>query len=121
MFRYISSTTQAIREIANNSGAIYYASAPEIVPQCTIKAIPIGKKPDELVSPYQDPQASCGQGRSLNAAAFQSGQYPITRNLFVIVKQNGQTEEQAGETYAKLLLTNQGQELIAKAGFVRVR
>ncbi len=122
--RYISSTTQAIREIANNPGAIYYASAPEIVPQCTIRAISIGKKPEELISPYQDPQASagaCGQGRSLNVGAFQSGQYPITRNLFVIVKQNDQAEEQAGETYAKLLLTNQGQDLIAKAGFVKLR
>ena len=121
--KYVSNTTQAIREIANNPGAIYYASAPEIVPQCTIKAIPIGKKPEELISPYQDPQAigNCGQGRSLNVAAFQSGQYPITRNLFVIVKQNGQPDEQAGEAYAKLLLTNQGQELVAKAGFVRLR
>ncbi len=122
--RYISSTTQAIREIANNPGAIYYASAPEIVPQCTIKAIPVGKKPEELISPYQDPQAgssACGQSRSLNVAAFQSGQYPITRNLFVIVKQNGQVDEQAGEAYARLLLTNQGQDLVAKAGFVRLR
>lgn len=122
--RYISSTTQAIREIAANPGAIYYASAPEIVPQCTVKAIPLGKKPEDLISPYQDPQASsgaCGQGRSLNVAAFQSGQYPITRNLFVIVKQNGQADEQAGEAYAKLLLTNQGQDLVAKAGFVRLK
>jgi len=41
---------------------------------------------------------------------FRSGEYPITRRLFVIVKQNGQTE-QAGIAYANLLLTNQGQEL----------
>jgi phosphate transport system substrate-binding protein len=37
------------------------------------------------------------------------------------VKQNGQTDQQAGEAYARLLLTNQGQELISKAGFVRIR
>ncbi|MBD1844220.1 substrate-binding domain-containing protein [Cyanobacteria bacterium FACHB-63] len=118
--RYIGSTTEALREIANNPGAIYYASAPEIVPQCTIKAIPIGKTPEELISPYQDPQAAC-QRRSLKIEAFQSGQYPITRRLFVIVKQNGQVDEQAGDAYAKLLLTNQGQDLIEKSGFVRLR
>jgi phosphate transport system substrate-binding protein len=39
----------------------------------------------------------------------------------VIVKQNNQSDQQAGETYANLLLTNQGQELISKAGFVRIR
>jgi phosphate transport system substrate-binding protein len=39
----------------------------------------------------------------------------------VIVKQNGQNDQQAGEAYAKLLQTNQGQELITKAGFVRIR
>jgi len=39
-----------------------------------------------------------------------SGQYPITRQLFVIVKQNGQSDQQAGVAYANLLLTNQGQE-----------
>jgi len=119
--RYVGSTTQAIREIANNPGAIYYASAPEIVPQCTIKAIAIGRTSEELISPYQDPQVGACKQRSINAAAFQSGQYPITRRLFVIVKQNGQVDEQAGEAYAKLLLTNQGQDLVAKAGFVRLR
>lgn len=122
--RYVSSTTQAIREVASNPGAMYYASAPEIVPQCTIKAIALGKKQGEFVSPYQDSQmsqAACGKARLLNVAAFQSGQYPITRRLFVIVKQNGQVDEQAGEAYARLLLTNQGQDLVAKAGFVRLR
>lgn len=119
--RYISSTTEAIREIANNPGAIYYASAPEIVPQCTIKAIAIGRTPGEFVSPSQDPQVPDCKLRSLNVEALQSGRYPITRRLFVIIKQNGQLDEQAGEAYARLLLTNQGQDLIEKAGFVRLR
>lgn len=43
---------------------------------------------------------------------FQSKQYPITRSLFVVVKQNGQVEQQAGVAYANFLLSNQGQELI---------
>jgi phosphate transport system substrate-binding protein len=57
----------------------------------------------------------------LNAAAFRSGDYPITRNLFVILKENGQADQQAGEAYANWLLTPQGQELIEKAGFVRLK
>lgn len=78
-----------------------------------------------LVPPYKNPfvpSSQCpAQRNQLNADAFQNGQYPITRNLFVIVKQNGQIDQQAGEAYASLLLTPQGQELIEKAGFVRIR
>nr|WP_199292177.1 hypothetical protein [Coleofasciculus sp. FACHB-712] len=50
-----------------------------------------------------------------------NGQYPLTRRLSVIVKQNEQIEQRAGEAYAKLLLTDRGQKLVEKAGFVRIR
>lgn len=122
----IATTTEALRKLASLPGGIYYASAPEVVPQCTVKSLSIGRKPNELVTPYQGSLVSpdqCRQGQrnQLNIAAFQAGQYPLTRNLYVIVKQNGQTEEQAGEAYANFLLTAQGQDLISKAGFVRIR
>ncbi|MEL6162806.1 MAG: phosphate ABC transporter substrate-binding protein, partial [Cyanobacteria bacterium J06628_3] len=41
--------------------------------------------------------------------------------LFVVVKKNGQVDEQAGVAYANLLLAEEGQQLISKAGFVRIR
>jgi phosphate transport system substrate-binding protein len=123
--QFIPTTTQALREVANNQGGIYYASAPEVVPQCGVKTLPIGRQANELVPPYQEPfvpLSQCpSQRNQLNAKAFQSGTYPITRRLFVIVKQNGQVDQQAGEAYANLLLTKQAQELIAKAGFVNIR
>ncbi len=122
--QFISTTTQALRALATNSGAIYYASAPEVVSQCSVKPLPLGRKSDELIPPYQEPfvpPVQCpSQHNRLNAAAFKSGQYPITRQLFVIVKQNGQISQQAGEAYANLLLTAQGQELVNKAGFVSI-
>lgn len=122
---FIPTTTQALRALADNYGGIYYASATEVVPQCTVKSLPIGRKPDELIPPYQEPFVPLSQcpeqPNQLNKEAFQSGSYPITRRLFVIVKQNGQVDEEAGEAYARLLLTNQGQELIGEAGFVRLR
>lgn len=122
---FIPTTTQALRKVADNLGGIYYASAPEVVPQCTVKPLPLGRTADALIAPYQEPfvpLSQCpNQRNQLNAAAFQSNQYPITRSLFVIVKQNGQADQQAGEAYANLLLTDQGQALIEKAGFVRIR
>lgn len=122
---YIGTTTEAIRKIANTPGGIYYGSAPEIVPQCTIKSLPIGRTNGQFVTPYQQPeidQSQCpNQRNQLNTENFRNGNYPITRNLFVIIKQNGQSDQQAGEAYANWLLTPQGQELIEKAGFVRIK
>lgn len=123
--QYSSTTTEAIREVSTNIGAIYYASAPEIVPQCTIKPLAIGRQPNEWTTPYQAPYiqpANCPQQRNtLNFAAFKNGDYPITRRLFVIVKENGQADQQAGNAYAQLMLTDQGQNLIQKAGYVPMR
>ncbi|MEA5549654.1 PstS family phosphate ABC transporter substrate-binding protein [Anabaena cylindrica UHCC 0172] len=122
---YPSTTTEALRKLAITPGGIYYGSAPEIVPQCTIKLLSLGNKSDQLIAPYQQPyipQTECPAKRNqINTQDFRSGNYPITRKLFVIVKQNGQSDQQAGEAYANWLLTPQGQELIEKAGFVRIK
>jgi len=123
--KFISRTTEALRQVAATPGGIYYASAPEVVGQCTVKPIPLGKTSNKLIPPYQEPfvpLSQCpAQRNQVNKAAVQSGEYPITRRLLVIVKQNNQIDEQAGEAYAKLLLTNQGQSAIDKAGFVSIR
>jgi phosphate transport system substrate-binding protein len=122
---YVGTTTEALRKVATNAGGIYYASAPEVVPQCWIKSLPLGRVSNQFVSPYQEPfvppSACPSQRNRLNSQAFRNGNYAITRNLFVIVKQNGQTDQQAGEAYANWLLTPQGQELIEKTGFVRIK
>ncbi|CDN11589.1 MAG: substrate-binding domain-containing protein [Richelia sp.] len=121
----VPTTTQALRKVANSLGSIYFASAPEVVPQCSIRALPLGRTQGQYVAPYQEPfvkPTECpGKRNQLNIEAFRSGNYPITRNLFVVVKQNGRAEQQAGTAYANLLLTEQGQKLISQQGFVRIR
>lgn len=123
--RDVPTTTEALRQLAASPGGIYFASAPEVVSQCTIKPLPVGRSANELVPPYREPLLAGDQCRSqrnqLNLSAIQSGQYPLTRNLYIVVKQNGQADQQAGEAYAAFLLSNQGQALIEKAGFVRIR
>ncbi|MEA5597080.1 PstS family phosphate ABC transporter substrate-binding protein [Rivularia sp. UHCC 0363] len=122
---FVSTTTQALRKVQLSPGGIYYASAPEVVPQCSIKPLPLGRTQGKYVAPYQEPfvlPSECPRLRNkLNIEAFQSGDYPITRNLFVVVKQNEQIEQQAGVAYANFLTTKQGQELITQAGFVGIR
>jgi phosphate transport system substrate-binding protein len=120
--KIVSDTTNGLRKVILDPGGIYYASATEVVPQCDIKPLPIGSQPDQLVPPYEEPlvkPSQCPNQRNrLNRVAIQSGEYPITRRLFVIVKQNDLEDEQAGRAYAALLLSHQGQELINDAGFI---
>ncbi|MEX0267545.1 PstS family phosphate ABC transporter substrate-binding protein [Leptolyngbyaceae cyanobacterium UHCC 1019] len=121
----VATTTEAVRKLAQTPGGVYFASAPEIVDQCTVKPIAIGRASNELVPPYQGSlvlPAQCPAKRNqLNAAAIKGGQYPLTRNLFVVIKQNNQKEQQAGEAYSNFVLSNQGQTLLEKAGFVSIR
>ncbi len=117
--------TDAIRKVANDPGGLFEASAPLLVSQCQVKTLPLGHNSDRLVTPYKQPfipLSQCpAQRNQVNTELFLSSEYPITRRLFVVVKQNGQIDGQAGEAYARLLLTNQGQKLIEKAGFVKIR
>ncbi|WP_448514464.1 PstS family phosphate ABC transporter substrate-binding protein [Parathermosynechococcus lividus] len=121
----VRDTTDGLRRVASTLGGIYYGSAPEIVGQCSIRPLPLGRQANTFVPPYQLPYvepARCpAQRNRLNARAFQDGSYPITRRLFVIVKADGSADAQAGRAYAALLLTNQGQSAIEQAGYVRLR
>ena len=123
--QFVESTTAGVRQVTDNLGSIYYASAPEIVGQCGVRPLPIGRQAGSFVAPYVSPYVKpteCPRYRNqLNVRSFRSGEYPITRELFVIVKQNGQIEEDAGVAYANFLLTDEGQALIERAGFVAVR
>ena len=122
----VDDTTQGLREVAANPGSIYYASAPEVVPQCLAKPIPIARNINtSFVTPYQppliSPEACPTQRNQLNIEAFKNGEYPLTRRLFVIVKKDGSLDQQAGEAYAQLILTEQGQQIVREAGFVHIR
>lgn len=123
--KFIYSTTPALRDVSNDPGGIYYATAPEIVPQCTVKSLPIGRQPGKYIAPYTDPYvppSSCPQERNTpNYSAFRSGDYPITRKLFVIIRDENTIDRAAGEFYTEWLLSPRGQELIAKAGYVPLR
>jgi phosphate transport system substrate-binding protein len=78
-----------------------------------------------FVAPYQGelvPPEDCPKQRNeLNIKAIQNDEYPLVRRLFVIVKQDGQADEKAGEAYVELLRTDEGQKLIKEAGFIPIR
>ncbi|MBV9389450.1 MAG: substrate-binding domain-containing protein [Chroococcidiopsidaceae cyanobacterium CP_BM_ER_R8_30] len=122
--RYVYSTTEALRRLSQTPGGIYYASAAAVVPQCYVKPLPLGLTSTRLIAPYHGSLVSPGQCPSkrnqLNTEVLKNGSYPLTTRLSVVIKQNKGREQQAGEAYARLLLTNQGQKEIEQAGFAPI-
>ena len=122
---FVPTTTSAVRQVANNFGGIYYGSALEVISQCIIKPLPIGHHSDELIPPYQEPlvlPSECpGRRNQMNLTAMHTGEYPLLQPLFIAVKYDSQLNEQAGDAYAHLLLTDQGQELMRQAGLIPIR
>ena len=121
----LSNTTAALRFVGDTPGSIYFASAPEIVGQCTVAPLPIGPSAQQLVPPYRAPYVApqdCPTRRNqMNLNAFADQTYPLTRPLYVIVAENGQPSQQAGIAYARLLQTEEAQRLLNQAGFVPLR
>ncbi len=111
----VRDVTSAVRKVASTPGAIGYASASEVARQQTIHPLKLAKAGSkQYVKPVLDRNI-------VNAAAFQNGSYPLTRRLFVVVRRDGTLDEQAGVAYANLLLSNEGQEIVGKSGFVAIR
>ncbi|MBD2358574.1 substrate-binding domain-containing protein [Tolypothrix sp. FACHB-123] len=127
--QFVKTTTIGLQQVTNNLGGIYFASASEVVPQCRIRPLPLARQQDNFIAPYRGnlvPPQLCGnQNRNqINIAAFEKGDYPLTRNLFVIIKDfpgESNPEEKAGRAYANLMLTGKGQAIIEEAGFVPTR
>jgi len=112
----VRDTTQSIREVAKVPGGIGYATAAEVIGQKTIRPLPLAKvSTHSFVSPFAEDSLA-----ALNKSAFADGSYPLTRRLFVVIKRDGRLDEQAGVAYTNMILSNEGQELVEKAGFVPI-
>ena len=113
-----TNANEAFNKVAKDPGGISLSSASLVVPQCSIKALPIVGNRNKVVPPYQQnnfvppEQCSSGKRNRVNVEAFYSGDYPLTNDLYVVIKQNGKTEERAGRAYANLVKTKQGQKMI---------
>jgi serine/threonine protein kinase len=125
-YQKVGNTTAGLNQVKNQRGGIYYGAGKElIVDSCYTQPIAIGIGKDNLVKPYQEPLqslAACTQGQRnrINTEVVKNQAYPLTRKIYVIIKADGTDRQKAGEAYANLLRTKQGQELLEKAGFVSI-
>ena len=125
-FTKIVNSTDAFRKVASDLGGIHFGSSGTLtVAQCGVKTLPIGMSLDRLVVPYQLPivapaDCSAQKHNQLNPDLLKNG-YPLLRKLSVIVVADGNTRQQAGEAYAKMLLVTQGQTLMRQAGYLSLK
>jgi phosphate transport system substrate-binding protein len=123
----VNTPTDALKKVGDTPVSIYTgASIAQVVPQCKIKALSLRSKSGKLISPYQKPLVSTLQCNAklhnqVNKEAIQDENYFLTSNLYVIVKENGKSEQLAGKAYANYLLSDEGQKLVEEAGFIRIR
>jgi len=125
----VKKTTDGINQVANNQGGIYYATAAQIVPQCRVKPLSLGRQQGIFATPYRNIPVSltdCIQNRQKNQVNLdieKNDIYPqeLIRELYILIKEDGGIVQQAGEAYANLLLTEQGQQLIEEAELIRIR
>jgi phosphate transport system substrate-binding protein len=116
-----------IQRLADTQGGVYISAAPIIVPQCAVKTLQVKNSSGQLISPYKEPFSSGSECMSrpnqVNIEAFKNGSYPqeLGDSLYVVIKQNGQIEQQVGEAYANLLLSGEGQQELEKTGYVGIR
>lgn len=119
--KFVPTTTKALRQLARDPGGIYYGSAPAIVPQCTVKPLPLADEGSNFVAPYQlplVPASDCPSKRNqLNLKALGTARYPLTHYLYVVYLED-EARSYIGKTYANFLLTPQGQKSIAEVGFI---
>jgi phosphate transport system substrate-binding protein len=111
---YVRDTTDSLRQVASTPGGIGYATASEVCNQSLVRPLPLAKgETQTFVSPCQ--------GKQVNLADFANDAYPITRRLFVVIKRDGSSDEQAGVAYVDMLLSDEGQQLVEQAGLVPLR
>jgi serine/threonine protein kinase len=107
--------TTAQRKVARTPGGISYASAPLVVNQQTIRPIALAKaKSTNYVQPFTAEM-------QVNVAAFRDGSYPMTRRFFIVIRRDGSSDEKAGSAYINMLLSEEGQAIIKKAGYAAIR
>ena len=108
---YVSNYTLALRKVIATPGTISFASSSLVQNQQLIKVFGLA---EENSRNYMNPLIA---GKP-NLKIFKSGNYPLTRRLFLVIRQDGTPDQLAGKAYAQMLLSREGQAIVRKAGLV---
>jgi phosphate transport system substrate-binding protein len=114
---YKSDPTDSIRSVGRTPGGIGYATASEVCNQDTIRSLEIYGDGQGLINPCIKEKIDTNE---VNTGAIADRTYPITRPLFIIIREDISSSREAGEAYANLLLSDEGQRLMERAGLAKI-
>ena len=69
---------------------------------------------------YIKPFVETEEGTIVNKKAIASGKYPLTRRLYLVVRDDDTLDSQAGYVYYDLLKTPKGQKFVEQTGIVPI-
>lgn len=104
--------TTAIRLVGANQRAIAYSSAAILRGQKTVRSIALAAELETT------PVSALLADGTVNLQAIEGKIYPLSQQLYVIIRRDGTIEEEAGVAYVNFLRSQPGQELLYQAGFV---
>jgi phosphate transport system substrate-binding protein len=121
----VNTNTEALQKLKQKDlGGIYFGSASEIVDQCLINTLSVSyTKEDEPVSSYQEADtynSKCARKTRKQSLDGLRKQYPLTRQIFVIYREN-EKGNGIGNFYTSWLLSKKGQKLIKDANFIPIQ
>jgi phosphate transport system substrate-binding protein len=123
----VNNNTEGLQQVKLSPNGIYFGAAKEVMTDfCGVRPLAIGKTENTLVKPYIEPLSlaeACSKGKrnQINPIVVKNQTYPLTRKIYVVIKADGSDRQKAGEAYANLLMTQQGQDLLEKSGFVSIK
>ena len=110
---YTANYTLALRKVISTTGSISFASATIVKNQQLIKMFDLS---DGSSSDYVSPTVN----NQLNIADFKSGRYPLTRRIFIVLREDGTLDQKAGLFYANYLNGTEGKNKIERVGLLPI-
>ncbi len=110
--------SEGIRAVGTTPGSISFITASQVVKQNTIRILPIANNNNPpFVSPCADNTCETVDKQIIGK------NYPkeLTGNLYIVIKDDGSLDKRAGIAYTNMLLSDEGQKLVEKAGFIPIR
>jgi uncharacterized membrane protein YfcA/ABC-type phosphate transport system substrate-binding protein len=111
----VRDTTASLRQVAKTPGSIGFGTQALVFEQRSVRLLGLARwQSRNYVQPITPNQ-------QVNKEALRDGTYPLIQRIFVVIRQDDTLDEIAGMAYANLLLSEKGQALIDRAGYLPIR
>ena len=121
-FTEVSDTTTTFRKVAEDPGGFTISPSNLAATQCRIKTLSIGVNSTNLVNPYYQQQGSSRSecDRKVNIDVIENFNYPLSSDLKVFFRDDD-LGRAVGQAYISMLMTEDIQKLIEKAGYLPIK